>query len=595
MRGMLTKLKKVKFVLIATFFSFYFYGAHGEQLDDKSKIIKKVDVAVYGATPSGILAAMAVKREGKSVIIIEPSKWVGGILGSGIKPLQDMAHFPPIGGTTRNLMLTLGVNSDAEKSELENALAEFSDHTRTDRGDIFQNFYKIIGAMSPKKIRNDFVNILNEYDIDVIYSHRLNYVKKERQRIKSGIFDFAPFDEVGLPPEASKVPEHLEVEAAMFIDASYEGELMARSGVSFRVGRESTSDYNEELAGVRPFGNITPISPFIVPDDPNSGLLPLVENDDGKPIGASDQYVQAYNYRFYVTTDSKRKAVIEPPEDYRAMDYELVGRYVDYLKQASKSQSELFENLRSIFPGWLNAGEYNYQRASLITIAPLGISHLYADGDYATKARVWKAHQDYLRGLHHFLSTDKRVPEKFRKETANLGLAKDYFPDTHGWPNQLYLRESRRMIGRYILTAHDVYNRTQVADPIGLAQYGIDTYPARRIWFKRDGAIFVAIEGNMFIGGDRGPTNVPYAIPYRAITPKRNEATNLLVSVTFSASHLGYASARMEPTFMIVGESAGVAAAQALDENVPVQDINMARYLKKLNALGQRLDWAKVK
>ena len=591
MTGMITHLKRINFILMALFFAFYFHGANGEPLDAKNKIIKKVDVLVYGATPSGMLAAMAVKREGKSVIIVEPGKWVGGILGSGIKPLQDMANFQPIGGVTRDLMLTLGVNSDAEKSELENIVEKFSDHTRTDRIEVFRRFYKVLGAMSPKKIRDDFVTILNENDIEVMYNHRLNYVKKERQRIKSGVFDLAFFDENGLPPEAPKVSEHLEVEAAIFIDASYEGELMARSGVSFRVGRESTKDYNEELAGVRPYGNITPISPFIVPDDPDSGLLPLVEHDEGKPIGASDQYVQAYNYRFYVTADPKRKAVIEPPENYRAMDYELVGRFVEHLKQTSKDQSELFKDLRSIFPGGLNAGEYNYDRTSLVTIAPLGISHLYADGDYATKARIWKEHQNYLRGLHHFLSTDQRVPEKFRRETASLGLVKDYYPDTHGWPNQLYPREGRRMIGRYILTAHDVYNRTQVEDPIGLAQYGLDTYPARRIWFKRDGEVFVATEGDMFIGGDRGPTNVPYAIPYRAITPKRNEVSNLLVSVTFSASHLGYASARMEPTFMIVGESAGVAAAQALDENVPVQDINMERYLKKLKSLGQRLDW----
>jgi hypothetical protein len=230
----------------------------------------------------------------------------------------------------------------------------------------------------------------------------------------------------------------------------------------------------------------------------------------------------------------------------------------------------------------------------LITMAPLGISHLYAGGDYATKARIWKQYQDYLRGLHHFLSTDERVPEFFREKTANLGLDGYHHPDTKGWPHQLYIRVSRRMVGEYTITAHDVYNKTNVKDPIGLAQYGIDTYQSRRIWFERNDTLFVATEGNMFIGGSSGPTNVPYPIPYRSIVPQKHECTNLLVSVLFSSSHLGYASARMEPTFMIVGESAGIAAIHALEENVAVQDINIERFINRLKEVGQRLDWEQI-
>jgi hypothetical protein len=193
------------------------------------------------------------------------------------------------------------------------------------------------------------------------------------------------------------------------------------------------------------------------------------------------------------------------------------------------------------------------------------------------------------------LSSDERVPEFFREKTASLGLDAYHHPDTNGWPHQLYIRVSRRMVGEYTITEHDVYNRTEVEDPIGLAQYGIDTYPSRRIWFEEDGSYFVAIEGNMFVGGSRGPTNVPYSIPYRSITPQKHEAINLLVPVLFSSSHLGYASARMEPTFMIAGESAGIAAVHALEENVPVQDIDIERYLNKLKDIDQRLDWNQVK
>src|SRR5690606_36592351 len=165
-----------------------------------------------------------------------------------------------------------------------------------------------------------------------------------------------------------------------------------------------------------------------------------------------------------------------------------------------------------------------------------GVSHLYAGGDYGTKTRVWKYHQDYLRGLHHFLSTDTRVPAFFRERTASLGLDIKHHPETNGWPHQLYIRVRRRMVGEYTITAHDVYNQTQIMDPIGLAPYGIDTYPSRRIWFERGDTTYVAIEGNMFVGGSKGPTNVPYPTPYRAITPQRHEVSNLLVPVLFSSS-----------------------------------------------------------
>jgi hypothetical protein len=251
----------------------------------------------------------------------------------------------------------------------------------------------------------------------------------------------------------------------------------------------------------------------------------------------------------------------------------------------------LFGRLARIFPGWMNAGEWNYHRDSLISMAPLGVSHRYAAGDAAERARVWKLHQDYLRGLHAFMSTDPRVPEAFRRRTAELGLDLRHHPDTQGWPHQLYIRVARRLAGRMTITAHDVHNRTRVEDPIGLAQYGIDTYPARRIAIERDGRVHVGIEGNMFIGGARGPTQVPYPIPYRAITPRPDECANLLVPVCFSASHAGYASARMEPVFMICGESAGIAACRAIAEGATVQTIDAAAFREALERAGQKLAW----
>ncbi len=367
---------------------------------------------------------------------------------------------------------------------------------------------------------------------------------------------------------------------------------MARAGVSYRTGRESSDAFDEENAGVCEPIHSTPISPFVIPDDPGSGLLPLVEEDHGKPVGAADHYTQAYNYRFYVTADPDRRIKITPPADYDPMQYELLGRYITYLIANTPDSELLYKHLRHIFPGWRNSKEYNYYRELLFTMAPVGISQQYADGHYATKARVWKQHQNYLRGLHHFMSTDSRVPLQIREETAALGLDAWHHPDTNGWPHQLYVRVSRRLKGRYTLTAHDVYNKGQVNDAIGLAQYGIDTYPARRIWQYRNGRAYVALEGSMFIGKNAGPTNTPYPIPYRAITPEKSECTNLLVPVCFSATHLGYASARMEPVFQICGESSGVAAVQAIEADLAVQDIDIKVLQTRLRQLGQKLDWS---
>lgn len=527
------------------------------------------DVCVYGATPGGILAAVAVRREGRSVVVVEPGRWVGGMLGAGLKPMQDCPNYAATGGLTRQLLRTLGGPEWNGEQLARNSLS----------------------AMSPDDVRRDFERLLDEHQVPVIFEHRIGACERRGTRIHAAVFDLAPFDTLGCPPAEPKTRASLRVTATIFIDASYEGDLMARAGVSWRTGRESTTEFGEESAGVQPPMEEAPIDPFVVPGDPESGLLKWVEDDHGKPLGAADEYTQAYNYRYYTTDDPGRRIPISPPENYDPRDFELVGRYVEYLVKTFPGEEELSRRLGRIFPGWMNSADWNYHRESLFSMAPVGISHIYAAGDDAAKARVWKAHQDYLRGLHAFMSTDSRVPEAFRRHVAGLGLDGRFHAETGGWPHQLYIRVARRLIGRYTITAHDVYNKTTIEDPIGLAQYGIDTYPARRIWFRRDGGVYVGIEGKMFIGGSRGPTNVPYAIPYRAITPRGEECANLLVPVCFSASHLGYASARMEPVFMICGESAGIAAVQAIGQNVAVQEIDPTGFRQALERAGQKLAW----
>ncbi|HEV7403232.1 MAG TPA: FAD-dependent oxidoreductase [Chthoniobacteraceae bacterium] len=516
--------------------------------------VRKVDVCVYGATPAGILAAVAAKQEGCTVLLIEPSRWVGGILGAGIKPMQDCAEPKAVGGLTASRVFNIGKRPDT--------------------------------------IRQGFADWLQQEEVPVISEQRVQRVEKSGTTIVRLVLESAPPDAEGVPAPIAAKKDASTIEAKVFIDAGYEGDLMAAAGVVYAVGRESSDAYQEKLAGVGPTTNWTPIDPYVKAGDPKSGLLPLVDADHGLPKGAPDDYTQAYNYRYYVTADPAKRIAFEKPATYDPKDYELVGRFVEYLVRAAVGDTEkLMKRLREIFPGWMNGGEYNYKRESLITIAPLGVSRWYQDGTWELRSRVWRQHKDYLSGLHWFLSTDPRVPEAFREETAALGLDKTMHADTAGWPNQLYVRITRRMIGPYVLTLADVWNQTQIEDGVGLALYGVDIYPVRRYAVASEsGRMGVATEGNMFVGGAKG-TGHPYPIPYRAITPKERECSNLLVPVCFSASYIAYASARMEPVFCVLGESAGVAAALASKAGGPVQNLDAAKLRSRLLERGQVLAW----
>ena len=516
----------------------------------------KVDVCVYGATPAGINAAIAAKQEGASVILIEPSRWVGGILGAGIKTKQDCPQPKAVGGLTQSKIFSFG------------------------------NF--------PSILRKDFEKWLADEKIGIVREHRVKSTTKDGSTITLLTLENAPPDKEGIPvPEAVPGSPGKEIQAKVFIDASYEGDLMAKAGVSYSIGRESREQHGEEPAGVGKPTNWTPIDPYVKPGDPSSGILPLVDPDHGKPLGAADDYTQAYNYRFYVTDDPAERAEFGVPAGYDAAHFELVGRFVEHMKKThEENPKKLDERLSAIFPGWMNSGEYNYQRNSLVTMAPLNVSRFYQDGDYAAKSKVWRQHRDYLAELHHFMSTDPRVPQEFREKTARLGLKRDTHPDTNGWPNQLYVRISRRMDGPYKLTHNDVLNQTDEKDYVGLALYGVDTYPPRRFVAKdpETGETGVATEGNMFLGGAKG-TGHPYPVPYRSITPKADECDNLLVPVCFSATYIAYASARMEPVFAVLGESAGVAAAQAIQAKQKVQQVDVPKLQSRLKERGQVLAW----
>ncbi|MEU6778326.1 FAD-dependent oxidoreductase [Nonomuraea angiospora] len=515
----------------------------------------RADICVYGGTPAGCVAAITARQEGNSVILVEPGRRLGGMLGSGIKPLQDCPLPEAVGGLTKDVVF------------------RFGDH--------------------PPDIVRGFHEWLSEAGVKVIFEHRVRSATRTGDHIDTIQLEPAPPSKWGVPPPASESAESFGISASIFIDASYEGDLMALAEVPYRTGRESRQAFGEAPAGVGHTTNWTPIDPYVVPGDPTSGLIPLIDEDHGLPIGSADGYTQAYNFRFYLTADERHRAEITAPDDYSPDTFELVRRYVEHIKSVSTSTGDQLDRLRAVFPGWLNSGEYNYQRASLVTNAPLGVSLDYQDGDWNVRSRIWRHHIDYLRGLHHFLSTHPEVPEEFRRETAAYGLDAGVFPETDGWPHQLYVRVSRRLKGQYTLTHADVLNQTDPTDAIGLALFGVDVYPARRIAHRDPGTgrLGVATEGDMFIGGHMG-TGRPYPVPYRVITPRKSDCANLLVPVCLSATHIAYAATRMEPVFCVLAESAAVAATLSIRNHVAVQDIDPEQLRKRITERGQIISWS---
>jgi RNA polymerase sigma factor (sigma-70 family) len=506
---------------------------------------EKADVCVYAATPGGVLAAVAAAREGHRVLVVEPSRWVGGMLGAGERTTMPYSRRQIVGGLARQ---TYG---------------------RT--------------GLTPNSARACLAKLLAEHKIPVLYEHRVASVEKDGALIRRLRLEKAPPDRWGCPAAAAEPGPGIHVEAAVFIDAGYEGDVMARAGVSYAVGREPAAQYGESCAGFRGWNPVEPVDPFTVPGDPAGGLLPWIESDHGKRPGDAVEDSQACYFRLFLTTDPEARAPFTPPEDYDPMRFEFAGRYVDYLVQHDK-------DLDGIFPGYKNQNAYEFRRSSLITVAPPGLSRLYQDGDNAARARVWKTLIDYLRGLHHFMSTDPRVPAAWREEVAATGLDATHHPDTAGWPPQICSRVTRRMIGAVVLTQDDLAKQTAAENPIGLSRNFLDLYPGRLAAVKdpRTGQFGATTEKKIW-GRPPGSVGSYLQIPYRAITPKAEECANLLVPVCLSASFIAASAVREEPTLMVLGESAGLAAAQAVEERTGVQGIDGSRLQDRLRKAGQIL------
>jgi hypothetical protein len=353
----------------------------------------------------------------------------------------------------------------------------------------------------------------------------------------------------------------------VFIDATYEGDLMAGAGVSYTVGREPNSRYGETLNGVQTkhaTKNQLPrdIDPYRVKGVPASGLLPNINQNPGKE-GAGDRKIQAYCFRMCLTDVPENRVPIEKPEGYDESQYELLFRAIEAGQTGGFFKLALMPNRKT-----------DSNNSGGISCDFIGMNHDYPEADYAVRQRIVKAHETWQKGLVWTLQNHPRVPEALRSEYRKWGLPRDEFIDNGHWPHQLYIREARRLVGDYVMTQHHCQRRRVAEDSIGMAAYTMDSHNVQR-YVDEHG--HVRNEGDVQVGGFP-----PYPISYGAIVPKRDECTNLLVPVCLSASHIAFGSIRMEPVFMILGQSAATAAAHAIEEGVPVQQVEYARLRERL-------------
>jgi hypothetical protein len=497
------------------------------------------DICVFGGTSGGVAAAASAARLGQRVALTEFGNHLGGMTSGGLSQ-TDIGNKAAIGGISREFYRRMGAHYGTnEVWKLEPGVAE---------------------AL--------FRQMLDEAKVPVFFGERLASVKTAGGRIQ----------EIAM--------ENGDVfRAKMFIDASYEGDLMAKAGVSYFVGRESNAAYHETLDGIRAqtpkHQFIVPVDPYVRAGDAASGLLPGIESSPGTP-GDGDKTVQAYNFRLCLTQNPTNKIEILPPENYDPRQYELLARYLEALQAAGKKTR--LGDLMHIQP--MPNGKTDINNNGGFSTDFIGANYDYPDASYARRAQIWKAHEDYTRGFLHFLATSPRVPASIRAEMRSWGLCKDEFQDTGGWPFQLYIREARRMISDYVMTENNCRYSLALPDSIGLAAYTMDSHNCRRI--VRDGR--VENEGDVQVGGFP-----PYQISYRAIVPKAAECKNLFVPVCLSSTHIAYGSIRMEPVFMVLGQSAAAAACLALERNVDAQNVPYAELRQRLLEEKQVLEWDRDK
>lgn len=539
--------------------------------------VHEADVCVFGGTSGGVSAAVQVARMGKTVILAEPGKHLGGMTSGGLSAV-DIGDPRSVGGIAREyftkLAATVGVTLAWDK-------AFKSEGGGPATGGAY--------AIEPHKAEQVFTDMAKEAGVRVHFDARLASVKKDGTRITE------------LVMESGDV-----FRAKVFIDTTYEGDLMAKTGVSHTLIREGRGQYGEKYAGIiyeekyqprtnhlkpGPHGRVPggqgvwdrdfPLDPYVVKGDPKSGLLPLIQEGDPGTPGDAATGVQAYCYRLCLTTNPANMIPITPPPGYDPKRYELVARFIEACLAIGDEMDLRWFSKHDPLPN----DKWDFNTATFGGNLP-GASHAWPEASYAQREKIAKEHENYHRGLLHFLATDPRVPEKVRQDMRRFGLPKDEFNDNGGWPHQIYVREARRMISGLVMTENHTFGRQPVPKSVGLGSYGTDVHEIRRI--VKDGVVIR--EGKIATGRDGA---APYAVGYDAIVPRKAECENLFVTFAMSCSHVAFASIRMEPVFMVTSQSAATAAVMAIENGQNVQEVDYEKLKARLVKDGQAVEWSK--
>ncbi|MDD4869745.1 MAG: FAD-dependent oxidoreductase [Kiritimatiellae bacterium] len=548
------------------------FGAESEQPDSKTVY---ADVVIYGGTCAGVTAAVQAQKMGRSAVIVSPDRHLGGLSSGGLGA-TDSGNKKVIGGLAREFYHRIwnhyqepeawrwqkpekypGRNGTADKPETA------TDDTR-----------RTMWTFEPHVAEAIFDNWVQIAKTPVYRDHWLD--REKGVKVVDGQVQ-------SITTLCGK-----KFVGKVYIDATYEGDLMAAAGISYHVGRESNAVYGEKSNGVQKnnktrhhrflgckcCGGNSKISPYRVPDDPKSGLLPLISSEPTGEEGEGDKRVQAYCFRVCMSNNPENRIPFPKPKGYDAGQYELLLRTL----LAGNRALGIFSNMPNCKTDTNNRGPFSSDN--------IGRNYDYPDASYERRHEIIEQHKQYQQGLYYFLGNDPRVPEDVRKTFTKWGLAKDEFVESGNWPHQLYIREARRMIGSFVMTENELRFKKPVPQPIGMGSYGMDSHNVQR---------YVTTEGYVENEGDV-ETGIPaYRIAYGSIVPKISECKNLLVPVCVSSSHIAYGSIRMEPVFMILGQSASTAAILALEqaekkaEPVSVQSVDYTRLRERLLADGQVL------
>jgi len=527
--------------------------------------VNQHDLVVYGGTAAAITAAVQAKLMGKSVVIVSPDLHLGGLSSGGLG-FTDTGNKVVIGGLAREFYQRVWKHYNQPAAWVWEKREEFGNKgqgTAAIDGEL-----RTMWIFEPHVAEKVFEDLIKEHAIPV---HRNEWLDRREGVRKSGS-RIASITTLSGKRYSGK----------MFIDATYEGDLMAAAGVDYHIGREANSVYGETWNGVQTgvlhhrhhFGAVPmKISPYVVPDDPRSGVLPRISNAPPGEYGQGDKRVQAYCFRMCLTDHPDNRAPFPKPDGYDPKQYELLLRI---FAAGWRETFQKFDRIPNRKTDTNNHGPMSTDN--------IGYSYDYPEASYERRREIAREHETYQKGWLYFIANDPRVPPEVQKEMRRWGLARDEFKDNGNWPHQLYIREARRMIGSFVMTEHELLKQRPTPDSVGMGSYTIDSHNVQR---------YITPEGYVQNEGDIGvSTKGPYEIAYGALVPKKGQGENLLVPVCVSTSHIAFGSIRMEPVFMILGQSAATAAVLAIEGNTTVQDVPYPRLRERLLKDSQILEYA---